>query len=438
MFITTRLVVAAVGGAVIAAIAAIAGATAAAIAIAVADGVLLVLAVGDVAYATSPASLRPARALPDALTMGAPAVSSVRLTNPESRVMHVWFRDAAPPSLRMTPLRQRVDLPASSSAVVETELRPSRRGLIPLGPLTLRVDGPLGLAGRQRAIPLPTTLKVYPALPGRAEAQLRFDRARVTQSGERSSAMRGGGTEFDSLREYHPDDEFRRINWHATARAAKPISNVFREERNQHVLLLLDAGRMMAATVEGVPRFEWGVDAAMAVADVAARVGDHVGLACFAADLVAMVPPRSARTQPSRILEALFALEPTLDAPNYARVFGSLLSRWRRRSLLVLITELTDEQAMEPLIAALPILLRRHLVTVAAVADPAMTTAALSIPVSSEDVYLKAAAARASDARDRVATRLRAMGAVVIDRPPGALAGALVDAYLNEKASGRL
>ena len=86
---------------------------------------------------------------------------------------------------------------------------------------------------------------------------------------------------------------------------------------------------MMAATVEGVPRFEWGVDAAMAVADLAARVGDHVGLACFAADLVAMVPPRSARTQPSRILEALFALEPTLDAPNYARVFGSLLSRWR-------------------------------------------------------------------------------------------------------------
>src|SRR6059058_5306506 len=96
MFITTRLVVAAVGGAIITAIAAIAGATAAAITIAVADGVLLVLAVGDVAYATSPASLRPARALPDALTMGAAAVSSVRLTNPESRVVHVWFRDAAP------------------------------------------------------------------------------------------------------------------------------------------------------------------------------------------------------------------------------------------------------------------------------------------------------------------------------------------------------
>ena len=438
MYLEGRAVVAAAAVSVLAALADVAGLSAAVIVLAALDGILLVAGIVDVVTAPAPRTLRPARRAPDALTVGEIAASVVHVANPTARPLQVAVRDAAPPSLRMTPLRQRAVIAPRSFGDVSAQISPARRGRIPIGPITIRTGGRFGIAGRQATIPITSFFKVYPALPGRMEAQLRYDRARVTQSGERSSAMRGGGTEFDSLREYHPDDEFRRINWHATARAAKAISNVFREERNQHVLLLLDAGRMMAANVQGVPRFEWGVDAAMAVADLAARIGDHVGMACFARDLLALVPPRSARTQPSRILEALFALEPTLDAPNYARVFASILSRWRRRSLLILVTELTDESAMEPLIQALPILLRRHLVTVAAVTDPSLTDAALAIPSGSEAAYRKAAAARALDARERVASRLRGLGASVVDRPPGMLAGALTDSYLREKAAGRL
>jgi uncharacterized protein (DUF58 family) len=268
--------------------------------------------------------------------------------------------------------------------------------------------------------------------------ELRLDRARLLQSGERSTSIRGGGMDFDSLREYHPDDEFRRINWRATARSTKPISNVYREERNQQVVLLLDAGRTMAATVAGVSRFEHAIDAAYAVAELAARVGDHVGMVAFATEVLAMLGPGGGRSQPRILLDLLFDLQPRLDAANYRGAFTSLLGRHRRRSLLLLLTELTDEAAMESLFAALPAILGRHLVIVAALVDPEIESAALGIPGSSEEAYLKAAAAEAISAREHAAARLRRMGVVVVDRPPGRLAGELADQYLRIKAFSRL
>src|SRR2546426_226410 len=147
--------------------------------------------------------------------------------------------------------------------------------------------------GRQRTVPLVAELKCYPALPGRRQVELRLHRARTLQSGKRSSVVRGGAGEFDSVRDYHPDDEFRRINWRATARATRPISNTYREERNQQVLLLVDASRSMAGAVEGVPRFEHTLDAGIALAELAGRIGDHLGLGALRAGrLAAAGPPR--------------------------------------------------------------------------------------------------------------------------------------------------
>lgn len=438
MFVTIRAAVIAAAAGVVAALVGLAAHTSVVAVVLLVDGVMALAAIVDVLTAPSPGSLRPQRSLPAAATTGEAGTIALRLRNPTGRRLVVAVRDASPPSLARNPLAHRIALPARSVADVFAEIAPSRRGRIPVGPITIRTEGRLGLAGRQGIVVLSGELKVYPPLPGRAHVSLRLNRALALQSGERSTAVRGGGGEFDSLREYHPDDEFRRINWRATARASKPISNVFREERNQQVMLMLDAGRMMAGTVGGVPRFEWGIDAAIAVAELAARVGDHVGMVAFAGEIRALIPPRSGRSHPARMLEAVFALEPMLEASNYVDVFASVLGRWRRRSLLILITEITDETAMEPLLRALPILLRRHVVIVGAIEDPEILTAALATPASSEEVYRKAAAGGAIDARERAAGRIAGLGAIVVDRPYDRIAGALADQYLRIKASGRL
>jgi len=400
--------------------------------------VVAVLVAMDVARAPRLRSLRPSRTAPDVMRVGLRAAIELRLHNPLRRPLRLAVRDASAPSLRRTPPRHELRLDGGAWATLESEVGPTRRGLTRLGPLTVRMAGPLGLAGRQETLPLDATVKVYPTLPARAEVRSRLDRARTLQVGERSSAVRGGGTEFDSLREYHPDDEFRRINWRATARRTKPMTNLFREERNQQVLLLLDAGRTMAGTVAGSARFEHGLDALFAVAELASRGGDHVGSLAFGGRPLAMVPPRGGPGQPRRILDSLFDVEPELGATDYVGAFSTVLARYRRRSLLVVITELTSDAVAEPLYDALPALLRRHLVVVGSVRDPELEALAALSPSGSEGAYEKAAAAGALIERERAAGRLLRMGVPVEDRPPGRLAGALADRYLRIKALGRL
>lgn len=390
--------------------------------------------------------LRAPRASVLQIERDAPAVSGsdredemrVRLHNPTMRSLAVQIRDATPPSLHRTPVRDRTVVPAQGWRTVSAMIRPSRRGYADLGPFTVRTAGPLGLAGRQGSVRSAGRIKVYPPLPGRAQVVRRLERVRALNAGSRSSAFRGGGNEFDSLRDYHPDDEYRRIDWGATSRAGKPITRVYREERDQQLLLLLDAGRGMATSVGETTRFELAIDAAFALAELAAYVGDHVGMLAFGGDVQRMLGPRSGREQPRRILDLLFDVQPVLRAPDYPGAFATLLSRYRRRALLVLLTDLTDASAMEPLFRALPALLARHVLVIGAVRDPGTEALARCEPVDAEGAYLKAAAAESLAFRDRASERLRAMGARVEDRLPGELATGVAERYLAIKSSGRL
>jgi uncharacterized protein (DUF58 family) len=403
----------------------------------VANVLLIGLLLFDIWQAPHPSALGIERFAPSALTTHEVGRVTFRLQNPGNRSLSVAVRDATPRSGARTPVVHRNRI-GSHGGMLEAQIVPGRRGRLELGPVTVRVSGPIGLGGRQATLPIVDTVRVYPALPGRSEVELRIERARMLQSGQRSSRHRGGGTDFDSLRDYHPDDEFRRINWTATARAAKPITNLYREDRDQQIVLLLDAGRTMAGTIAGLSRFEHALDAAIALAELATRAGDHVGVMAFASGVEATLSPRGGRDQPRRALELLFDLEPSLDPTDYRGAFGTLLSRHRRRSLLVLFTDLTEESVMQPLFDALPVLLPRHLLMIGSIVDPEVLAWRSALPGSYEDAYLAAAAAQSLSARNRASAHLRSRGVIVEDREPGRLTGALADRYLQIKSAARL
>jgi uncharacterized protein (DUF58 family) len=408
------------------------------------DGALLLAALADWLLATRPAELEVERKLPGIVPLGAQAriewTVAHRRDAPRrtGRSLRVRLADELAPSLATATRRARVALAPGGRASAATTIRPVRRGRFTPTEIVVRVEGPLGLVARQRRRRLEGVLRVYPPFHSRDEAELRINRARILEVGLRSAQGRGGGTEFDSLREYGVDDEFRRMDWAATARANKPIVRTYRAERNQTVLLLLDAGRTMAGLVAGVPRLEHAMDAVMMLTAVATRLGDRAGMVAFDAEVRAMVGAGHARDQLSRVTEAMYSLEPKLVESDYRGAFAATLSRFRRRTMLVILTELAEQAVTQSLVPALPLIARDHLMVVASVTDPEVSQWATSSPLEAGAAYRKAAATAALADRRRTVARLRGLGAVVVDAPPRRLAPDLADAYLKVKATGRL
>jgi uncharacterized protein (DUF58 family) len=400
--------------------------------------VVALLVVLDAALAPAPWQVPVGRELPGALPLDGDGEVVWRVGNPTGRALRVAIADELPPSLGADTRRVQATVPAHGRVRLRASLGPARRGTFRPSTVTVRVAGPLGLALRQADRPLPGRIEVHPRFRSRAAAELRIRRARVLEEGTRSVRGRGGGTEFEALREYVQGDEFRHVDWAATARAGEPIVRTFRAERNQTVLVLLDTGRVVAGLVEGVPRLDHAMDATLALATMATHLGDRIGLVAFGAEPRVTVGPRRDAGQLRRLSVAMHALEPELAESGYREAFRATLATFRRRALVVLLTELSAEAVQQTLVPALPLLTRDHEVIVASVTDPAVLRLRDTVPQTPVDAYGAVAAVSVTSARERAAVRLRAAGAVVVDAPPSDLAARLCDLYLDVKARGAL
>ena len=400
---------------------------------------LLLVLIGDTLACVSPRRIEVKRDLVESVTVGEPATVTWLIDNRSSRPGRVTITDALWPSLQADRRRVGAYLRSGARLTSRATLRPTRRGRFPLNDVTVRVEGPLRMVSRQSTRDVPGGLRVMPAYPSREELQRRMRIPRVLEVGLRSIRTSGGGTEFDQLRDFRPDDEFRRIDWAATVRLQRPIVKQYRAERNQNIVVLLDNGRVMAGVVGGVPRVEHAMDAVLGVVQVATKLGDRVGLVAFDRQVRSILVPNNGKSQLGRAAEAMYMLEPDYSESAYQVAFSAAAGRFRRRSMFVVLTDLVESAVEQALLPAIPIITRRHLVVVAAVQDPMVKAwADGSSHEWASEAYRQAAAVNMLQQRARATARLRAAGAVVIDAAPGRLAIELVDTYLELKASGRL
>lgn len=394
----------------------------------------------DFFRALSPNEIDVSREFPASLTVGEPAQLTWVVKNRSLRTTLVSVADAIWPSLTSTRRSSTFTIDGRRQHRFGAGIEPSRRGRFPFGAVTIRTTGPLRMMHRQQTRSIPGTLAVLPAYPSR---DLMRTRMRIPlESGLRSVRQRGTGTDFDQLREYRPGDDIRRVDWAATARQQKAIVREYRAERNQHVVSLLDNGRVMAGTVGGVPRVEHAMDAVLGLTQVASKIGDNVGLVTFDQQVRGIVPVSNSKAQFSRMAEAMYLLDTSYGESAYRVAFTTAASRFRRRSLFVVYTDLVETVVADSLLPSIAALTRRHLVMVAAVSDPDVVAWATGAGARSDDgpaeAYRSAAAVAASSARERAVAKLSAAGVVVVDARPGELATAVVDQYLELKAKGRL
>ncbi len=180
------------------------------------------------------------------------------------------------------------------------------------------------------------------------------------------------------------------------------------------------------------------MDAAMMLTAVATRLGDRCGLVAFDREIRAVVPPARHADQLGRVTEAMYALEPVLSESDYSGAFAEVVSRFRRRAMLVVLSDLLEQAVTESLVPALPLITRTHLVVVAGVRDPKVHQWATSTVGDDDEVYRRVAAVDATGNRRRTAAMLRSLGAIVVDTEPDRLAVELADTYLQVKSTGRL
>jgi uncharacterized protein (DUF58 family) len=383
--------------------------------------------------------LQVTREPPPAFSVGRSLPVRYRWRQPGASRLTVRVREQLPEPLggADTPLRV-LEIPPGEGLEERLELMPHRRGTGNGGTISVRVLGPWGLAWRQGRIESPWRATVYPSLRSVALRAMPLQVMRRREAGLRNLRRAGTGRLFEGLREWVPGDDTRIIDWKATARRGKPIARQYEDERRQPLLLVIDAGRLLTAEVEGVPRLESVITAALQLAHAAMEHDDDVGLMVFADVVQRYVPPTRGRRGLRAVLEGLAAAEGRLVESDYPAAFRLLAARSRKRALTVLFTDVIDRTASDALVAHAATLRPRHLPLAVTLRNPVLEALASGRPQTADAAFQRAAAEELLGAREAALAEMRGRGVMVLDVMPAAASAAVVERYHQLKRRGLL
>ncbi|GMV31696.1 MAG: lipoprotein [Rhodanobacteraceae bacterium] len=376
------------------------------------------------------------RELPQVVPVGVERPVVLRLRSAVARTLAFDIHDHHPGDWPVFGLPRRVALPAGREIELTYRLTPTERGAFAFGGCDVRLLSPLRLWRQQRRVPLAQSVRVYPNFAPLAKLALVGAERASRVVGAHLKRRRGEGTEFQQLREYRNGDALRQIDWKASQRARKLISRDYQIERNQQVLLLVDTGRRMLARDGNLAHFDHCLNAALMVAYIALRQGDGVGLLAAGGETRYFAPRRGLGTIDA-LLNSTFDLHATPLATDYLDAAKQLGLRQQRRSLVLLITNMRDED-IDDLLSAVRQLQKRHLVCVASLREQALERP-LDQPVANlADAIGVGALAQYIEQRALAHEALRAQGTDVLDVTCAELPAALVQHYLAVKRAARL
>jgi uncharacterized protein (DUF58 family) len=397
------------------------------------NAMLLAVAIITFRLSPNPNLLRLRRVFDPVLSVRAANKITLQLENEGLEPVAGRLRDEPPSGC--TANRQEFNLSIRPEGYAEYEyfLTPIERGSDFFRGTWLRIQCPLGLVVRQVKLNTEQPVRIYPNVLALREFELLKQQGRLREMGIRRSRFRGLGTEFESLRDYGEGDDYRKIDWKATARRDKLIVRQFEQERNQAVMIVIDVGRGMLSEVEGVRKLDHALDSILMLTHAAAMAGDFVGLLVYSDVVKRYIPPKKGRNQVGIIIEALHDLvaEPVESDPRAAMVY--LSARWKRRALLVTFTDCEHNEKAQELVTAMGPLVRRHLVLVARISDPKLREAADASLNSVSGMYTRAAATLLAQDRRDAGIALSTANIQSLESEPQDLASALVNYYFIVK-----
>ena len=401
---------------------------------------VLLAAVGEYAVLDRQARhLSGSRTVEPRLSLGDENTVRVRIANAGGVALHGYLIEELPVQFQERDFRQDFSLEAGETKLLKYQLRPTERGVYTFGRTLVLLRTTLGFVERRfRFGPDAQSVAVYPSI-----FQMRRQALRVNQLLRRGgSTVRqrqlGRSYEFDQIKAYVAGDDYRQLNWKATARTGQLMANTYVEERSQQIVALLDTSRTMLSPFDGLSLLDYSINSALALLNVALLRGDRVGLVGFDKRVQSRLAPGNRPEQMMRILELLYGQTPTDFEPDYDAV-GQYVQRWvKGRSLLMLYTNFDTLVSLERSLPALRRLSRQHLLVVVMFVNEEVSALTNEVPRSLEAAYLATVAAEYEASQTQIASTLAQNGIAVLRTRPQDLTAEAVSNYLAIKRGGRL
>lgn len=398
---------------------------------------LLVLAIIDALRLNNLPSPRIQRQMPGSLALGRWSEVRLQLSHDFSEPVTVEMFDHVPPGLSFDNLPLSVELQPGQFSEVGYRLRPLNRGHFTFEHCEINLPSPLGLWSGKRLIEVSSDVRVYPDFAKLYGGQLLAVDNWLSQLGVRQRQRRGQGLEFHQLREFREGDSLRQIDWKATARQRTPIAREYQDERDQQIIFMLDCGRQMRSQDGELAHFDHALNACLLLSYVALRQGDAVGLSTFASDQPRYLAPVKGAGQLNILLNAVYDLASSQRPADYQSAVQQLLTRQKRRALVILVTNLRDEDHGE-LTNAVQHLNRQHQVLVVSLREGTLDQVRQAPVQTLPEALAYCGTVDYLNARAELHERLSAHGARVLDTQPGEMSPALVTQYLGWKKAGTL
>jgi len=376
------------------------------------------------------------RDAPASFPLGVFTSVRLRLANPGPRPVDIEVFDLHPAFAETEGLPQRLKLPARGWARIEYRLRPTRRGDQDFGAVDLLLRRPADLWRRRLRTGRGQSVRVVPNFQAVARYAILALADQLGQIGIRVGRQRGEGQEFQELREYRTGDSLRRIDWKATARRQQLISRQYQEEKNQQIICLIDCGRRMRAQDGDLTHFDHVLNTVLLLAYVALRQGDAIGFQTFSGP-ERWLPPVKGPAGLQSILRMVYDLETTQNPSDYLEAATRLMIHQKRRALVVLISNLRDEDSDE-IVPALRLLRTRNLVLLASLRESILREKLEQPPRDLKDALRTASIHRYLAARRKVLDEIQVGGILTVDVEPELLPAQVVNRYLEVKRSGKL
>lgn len=396
---------------------------------------LLLLALLDAVRLMRLPSPRVQRQMPGSLALGRWSEVHVEIAHDYSQPLSVQLYDHVPDGLSFEHLPQSVELQPGQHSLTSYRLRPLRRGHFSFERCEINLPSPFGLWSARRYLNVTDSTRVYPDFARLYGAQLLAVDNWLSQLGVRQRQRRGLGLEFHQLREFREGDSLRQIDWKATARQRTPIAREYQDERDQQIIFLLDCGRHMRSQDGELAHFDHALNASLLLSYVALRQGDAVGLSTFANEHLRYLAPVKGTGQLNVLLNTVYDLDSSQRPADYQAAASQLLARQKRRALVVLITNLRDEDD-EELLSAVKRLGKQHRVLVASLREEVLDTVRQTPVQTLDEALAYCGTVDYLNARAELHERLSAHGVPVLDVRPSELGAELVTRYLSWKKAG--